>query len=146
MIPFPNQPEPVVTLQADPLDRKTWQLVETIVLAADERKAADITVLRVTEVSYLADYFVLATGFSRIQVKAIADAIEKAVREKLNRTFNRGEGMKEGSWIVQDYGDAIVHIFQPEAREFYNLEAFWGHAQRMELPQMHSAPSFKPLP
>jgi ribosome-associated protein len=131
--------------QTEPFDPKTWQLAETIALAADDRKAADITMLRVTEVSYLADYFVLATGFSRIQVRAIADAIEKAVQEKLDRAPIRSEGAVEGSWILQDYGEVIVHIFQPEAREFYNLEAFWGHAQRVEIPQLQSTPLFKPL-
>jgi ribosome-associated protein len=132
--------------QTEAFDPQTWRLTETIALAADDRKAADITVLRVTEVSYLADYFVLATGFSRIQVRAIADAIEKAVRETLDRSPLRSEGAAEGSWVVQDYGEVIVHIFQLEAREFYNLEAFWGHAQRVEIPQLQSTSSFKPLP
>lgn len=126
----------------NPGDRKTWQLVETIAIAADDRKAADIVILRVSEVSYLADYFIVATGFSRTQVRAISDAIEEAVAEKLGRQPLRTSGQAEGSWVLQDYGDAIVHIFMPDERKFYNLEAFWGHAQRIELPQLqHPSPS-----
>ena len=121
-----------------PVDLDTWQLAETIALTADDRKAADISVLRVTEVSYLSDYFILATGFSRTQVRAIADTIEKTVLEKFGRKPIRTAGQSEGSWILQDYGEVIVHLFMPEEREFYNLEAFWGHAQRISIPSITS--------
>jgi ribosome-associated protein len=127
-----------LTAIADLQEQDTWNLAETIALAADDRKAADISVLRVTDISYLADYFVLVTGFSRTQVKAIADAVEDAVQKTFGREPLRSEGKGEGSLVVQDYGEVIVHIFMPEEREFYNLEAFWGHAQRMEIPQIQA--------
>jgi len=101
--------------------------------AADERKGHDIILLRVTKVSYLADYFLMVGGFSRAQVRAIAQAIEDKVAEECDRLPLRVEGKAEASWIVQDYGDAIIHIFMPQERDFYNLEAFWGHAERIDF-------------
>ncbi|NJL82124.1 MAG: ribosome silencing factor [Chloroflexaceae bacterium] len=108
-------------------------LAQTIATAADERKAADITLLDVSEVSYLTDCFVIATGFSRTQVRAIADAIETTVAETWGRQPRRVEGKAEASWVLLDYGDVIVHLFLPQEREFYHLEAFWGHAKRLPV-------------
>jgi ribosome-associated protein len=102
-------------------------------ICAEARKAADIVLLKVAEVCYLTDYFVLATGFSRTQVRAIADFIDDRVEKELGKRPIRVEGKTDASWIVLDYGDAIVHIFMPEEREFYDLEAFWGHAERIEF-------------
>ena len=111
-------------------------LVETIVLAAEDRKAAEIVILKVSDVSYLADYFIIATGFSRIQVRAIVEAIEEKVAITCHQSPLRTEGKAEGNWTLLDYGDVIVHLFLPQEREFYNLEAFWGHAERLPLPQL----------
>ncbi|ARV60021.1 ribosome silencing factor [Nostocales cyanobacterium HT-58-2] len=106
----------------------------TIADAGSDRKAGDILLLRVADVSYLADYFVVMTGYSRVQVRAIADAIEDKVETEWQRRPLRIEGKSEATWIVQDYGEVIVHIMLPKEREFYNLEAFWGHAERIEVP------------
>jgi ribosome-associated protein len=119
-------------------EQMTRQLVETIAQAADDRKAGDLVILKVTEVSYLSDYLVIATGFSRAQVRAIADAIEDKVAALYGRNPLRTEGRMEGNWVLHDYGDVIVHIFLPQEREFYNLEAFWGHAERIELSLYNS--------
>ncbi|MBD2462885.1 ribosome silencing factor [Oscillatoria sp. FACHB-1407] len=108
----------------------SYQLALAIAQAMDDRKGADIVVLDVSDVSYLADYFVIATGFSSVQVRAIARSIEDHVEENLHRLPVQLEGQTEGSWVLLDYGDVIAHIFLPEEREFYNLEAFWGHAKR----------------
>lgn len=107
------------------------KLALTTAQAADARKAADIVLLKVTEVSYLADYFLIATGFSHVQVRAIANSIEQTVEETYNRLPIHREGHKDGSWVLLDYGEVIVHIFSQKEREFYNLEAFWGHAERI---------------
>lgn len=110
------------------------ELALSVASAAADRKAGDIVLLKVAEVSYLADYFVLATGYSRVQVRAIAQAVEDKVEEKFLRRPLRSEGKAEGSWVLQDYGDVMVHIMMAKEREFYNLEAFWGHAEKIELP------------
>lgn len=110
------------------------KLAITIAEAASDRKAGEILLLRVGDVSYLADYFVVMTGYSRVQVRAIAEAIEEKVGTDLQRYPLRTAGKAEGSWVLQDYGEVIVHIMMPKEREFYNLEAFWSHAERLELP------------
>lgn len=109
------------------------ELALTIARAADDRKGGDIVLLQVAEVSYLADYFVIVTGFSKVQVRAISIAIEDKVQTEWQRLPLRTEGKLEGSWVLQDYGDIIVHILLPQEREFYNLEAFWGHAAQIEF-------------
>lgn len=106
-------------------------LAMTIAHAADERKGSDIRILNVLDVSYLADYFVIVTGFSSAQVRAIARNIVDTVNDKFERNPVRTEGQMEGNWLLQDYGEVIVHIFMPEAREYYGLEAFWGHAEEV---------------
>ncbi|MBW4632857.1 MAG: ribosome silencing factor [Iphinoe sp. HA4291-MV1] len=106
----------------------------TVAEAASDRKAGDILLLRVADVSYLADYFVVVTGYSRVQVRAIADAIAEKVEQEWQRRPLRVEGKSEANWVVQDYGEVIVHIMLPHEREFYDLEAFWGHAERIEFP------------
>jgi ribosome-associated protein len=118
-------------VQAD----ESGNLALSIAAAASDRKAGDILVLRVADVSYLADYFVMLTGYSRVQVRAIADAIEDKLQTDWQRRPLRTEGKAEGSWVLQDYGDVIVHIMMPKEREFYNLEAFWIHAERIPLPK-----------
>ncbi|MDY6941177.1 MAG: ribosome silencing factor [Cyanobacteriota bacterium] len=107
--------------------------------AADDRKAEDIVLLSVEEISYLADYFAIVTGFSKAQVRAISESILDRVETEFGRSCPRIEGQSEGTWILLDYGDAIAHVMMPEEREFYNLEAFWGHAERIEYPA--SAPN-----
>lgn len=108
-------------------------LAVTIAEAGAERKADDILLLRVADVSYLADYFVIMTGYSRVQVRAIAEAIEAKVESDWQRRPLRTEGKADSSWVLLDYGEVIVHIMMPTEREFYNLEAFWVHAERISL-------------
>jgi ribosome-associated protein len=110
------------------------QLTLTLAEAADNRKGGDIQILNVQDVSYLADFFVIVTGFSRTQVRALADAMQDAAVEQCHRNPVHIEGQSDSTWIVLDYGDAIAHIMMPEARQYYSLEAFWGHAERTTFP------------
>jgi ribosome-associated protein len=119
-------------------DEAAKQLAYAVAAAAEERKASDITILEVSDVSYLADYFVLATGYSSVQVRAITRSIQDTLEQDFNRNPLRTEGQTEGNWILLDYGEVIAHVFMPEARDYYNLEAFWGHATR--LPYEPQAP------
>ncbi len=112
-------------------DERTQKTVRLVAQAAEDRKADEITVLKVSEVSYLADYFVIVTGFSPVQVRAIYQAIAKQVEQETQRVPLNIGGQREATWILMDYGDVIVHIMLPEDREFYSLEAFWGHAERI---------------
>jgi len=107
------------------------ELALTIAEGADNKKGDDILLLNVAEVSYLADYFVIITGFSRTQVRAIYHSIEDLVKEKYGRSPLRVEGQSEGTWILLDYGDVIAHIMLPQDRDYYKIESFWGHAQQI---------------
>ncbi|NEO27031.1 MAG: ribosome silencing factor [Kamptonema sp. SIO4C4] len=114
-----------------------WAVAE----AGDDRKAEHIVLLGVEDVCYLTDYFVIMTGYSTTQVRAISTAIQNKIEEQFQRSPERVEGKSEASWILLDYGEAIAHILLPEERDFYNLEAFWGHAQRIEFHSPSSVSS-----
>ena len=121
------------TTDAIATDEKALELAIAIANAADDRKAEDITILQVGDASYLADYFVIVTGFTNVQVRAIARSIESTIETEHGRSPLRTEGTEEGKWVIYDYGEVIVHIFQPREREYYDLEAFWGHVQQVEF-------------
>lgn len=119
-----------------PIEDTSLQLALSAVHAADDRKGADVVLLRTTAVSLLADYFVIITGFSRVQVRAIAYSIADAVEEELQRLPKHMEGQGDANWVLLDYGDVIVHVMMPQEREFYDLEAFWGHAEKVEYAEL----------
>lgn len=97
--------------------------------ACDDRKAGDIVLIRVEEISSIADWFVIASGFSDVQVRAIARSVEDKLEEHTGRLPLRKEGLKEGRWILLDYGEVIVHALTPDERNYYDLESFWGHGE-----------------
>ena len=117
---------------------RSYDLALLAAEAAADRKGEEITLMKVGEVTVLADYFVVITGFSKVQVRAIAGAIEDKILEKMNRRPLRSEGLSEGSWVLEDYGDVIVHVLMPPERERYDLEAFWGHAPHMAYADIAS--------
>ncbi len=98
--------------------------VEEIVRACEDKKAIDIKVLDLSMKSSVADKFVIASGNSSTQVKAISDSVEEAMDELTGENFIR-EGYSAGKWIVLDYTDVVVHIFHKDEREFYDLERLW---------------------
>lgn len=102
-----------------------WELARRIADIATEEKAMDVVVLDVRHLTVLADYFVVASGRSTIQVKMIAESIEDMLLEEGHRALRR-EGFNEGRWIVLDYGSVIVHVFRDQEREYYQLEKLWA--------------------
>lgn len=103
-------------------------LVRQITDCLLEKKAEDIQVLHIAELSSVADTFILCTATSNVQSKAIADHVMETVKRSLGeRTFGR-EGMEAHNWVVLDYFDVVVHIFLPEARAYYGLERMWRDA------------------
>jgi ribosome-associated protein len=109
------------------------ELARVAAEAAAEKKAADVVVLRVAELLVVTDYFVIATGANDRQVKVIADEVEEQLRLVGVKPVGR-EGETEATWILLDFGDLVVHVFQPAEREFYRLEKLWSDAPRMDLP------------
>jgi len=108
--------------------------LETALAAAaalEKVKGTDIQVLRIDSLSILADYFVIGTGSSTTQVRAMAAEVEKQLSEK-GAALGHREGFEKGGWILLDYASVIVHIFLPASRDFYSLDRLWEDAQRVE--------------
>ena len=107
--------------------------------AAAEKKAAEIVVLDVGDLLVITEYFVLATGGTARQVKTIAQEVEKRLKEEGLRVLGR-EGEREGEWVLLDFGDVVVHVFQPATREFYRIERLWDDAGEVDLPESVTGP------
>jgi len=123
-------------MTADP----TITLVETACRACQEKKAHDLIALDVRGLTSLADAFVFCSGNTSRQVKAIADEVHHQLKEA-GYTLHATEGAREAVWVLLDYGDLVVHVFEQEMRDFYNLERLWGEAPRIDIPA-EPEPSF----
>jgi len=99
--------------------------------AADDFRGKDIVVLDLTPITAIFDYFVIATATSGRQAEAIAEEVNRVMKECGNRRLGL-EGQETGSWILQDFGDIVLHVFTPDAREMYDLEHLWGDAKRVD--------------
>lgn len=97
----------------------------------NEKKASDIEVLNISGLTIVADYFVIASGGSNLQVQALANALIDKAEEEGERPL-RVEGLREGAWILLDFGAVVVHVFKKDIREFYGLEHLWGDAERVD--------------
>lgn len=106
--------------------------IEIIVKALDSKRAEDIQVLGIKDLTILADYFVIANGNSSTQTKALADEVEYKLKEQ-GIMPERIEGYQGSNWIILDYGDIIVHVFYKETRSFYNLERLWSDAEQVDI-------------
>ncbi len=118
--PLQMNPEPLALTD-------TAQRVREAVSAADDRQAVDLKVLHLQKVSDFTDYFVICSGTSERQVQAIADAVEERLRNHRVRPLHV-EGYNRAQWVLLDYGDLVVHVFQAEQRRYYALERLWGDA------------------
>jgi ribosome-associated protein len=126
-----------------PRAKKLTAEVSKAVQAALDKKAADLVVLDLRNTPAFTDFFVLCSGNSQRQVKAIADAVEEALRAAKLRPAHI-EGYDRADWILMDYFSFIVHIFTPQTRSFYALERLWGDAERIEVsddPARDKSPS-----
>jgi ribosome-associated protein len=122
-----------VSVPAHPSDVLSGEaLVERIVSVASDRKAVDIRVLDVRGMVSYTDFFVICSGRSERQTKAIHDAVYESLKGE-GVLPRRVEGARESRWVLMDYLDAVVHVFTPDAREFYRLEQLWGEAPSREV-------------
>ena len=96
----------------------------------DDKKGIDLVLLDVAELLWITDVFVIVSGTSRPHVQSLAEDIELELKSEGRRPL-RVEGKSEGKWILLDYGEVVVHVFQPETRDFYGLERLWGDAPRL---------------
>ena len=102
---------------------------------ASEKKAFDMVALDLREIASFAEFFVICSGANQRQVQAISDEISEQLKKELKSRPVRIEGYRTGEWVLLDYGDFIVHIFEKEARNFYDLQRLWRDAKRVELPE-----------
>ena len=105
-------------------------VVKDIVNALDEKKSEDIKVLDISNVSIMADYFIIASGNNRNQLQAIADNVSEKLHKK-GVEIKQIEGYETANWILMDYGDVIVHIFDKENRLFYDIERIWSDGKEV---------------
>lgn len=108
------------------------KILELAVKGADDKKAENIVVMDMKGISLISDYFLICTGNSETQVKAIATAIKKSAQEE-EILLKRLEGFDQARWVLIDLGDVIVHIFHKDERLYYNLEKLWGDAPTVDV-------------
>lgn len=99
----------------------------------DERKGLGIKLLEVTDVTSIADYFLICTGTSNTHVKTLCDCVEEAVTDEMGEKLLHREGHRGGTWVLLDFGCLVVHVFTNETREFYDLERLWNDAKEVPL-------------
>ena len=108
------------------------QIWQTAVHTLDKHKAEDIKVLEVSNITSIADYFLIASGGSANQVKSLSDYVEEELAKEGKYPL-RNEGYQTGDWITLDYGDVLVHVFRREIRDFYDLERLWVDANNVDI-------------
>jgi ribosome-associated protein len=112
---------------------------------ADEKKGSDIVIYDLRGVSDVTDYFVIATAQSRLQARAIAAGIEKTLKDQ--GVLKLGlEGGGDTQWILMDYGDAVIHVFSPQLRDYYSLESLWGDAPKVPWREGSAGEVPRPAP
>ena len=117
------------------------QVVRLAIEAAQNKKAAGITLLDLSGLGAFTDYFIVCTGFSTPQVHAVCEEVEEQLA-RVGRAPGHREGFRAAEWVLLDFGDFIVHVFSEQARRYYDLERLWRSALKFELPdEPGSAPA-----
>jgi ribosome-associated protein len=104
------------------------------VRAAESKKATDIRILDLSGITTFADYFVICTGANQRQVQAIGDEVNLQMKRQAGELPLSVEGYAQAEWLLADYGDLLVHVFSPKARQYYDLERLWRSAKTVEIP------------
>jgi ribosome-associated protein len=128
--------QPTSSQSLDPSKDKALECAR----AAIDKKAENLKVLDLTHLSSFTDYFLICSGMSDRQVKAIADSIESAMSAQ-DRELISIEGYSEGRWVLMDFGDVVIHIFLDALREYYDLENLWAEAPRVKVPSEFYGPA-----
>ena len=113
---------------------ESLQLATAIAKVLDKKKASDVKVLKVRDLTVLTDYFVIATGRNVQAVRSLAEDVEEKLDAE-GTPVRRHEGMNESRWVVLDYADIIVHVFCKDTREFYQLERLWADGEPVDISQ-----------
>jgi ribosome-associated protein len=129
-----KKPESQVESRADARPDRGRERALVAARVAEETRGTDVQVLDLRELTDVFDYFVVATGSSRRQLHAMADDIEQVMKHEMHDTRRGIEGYEDGRWIVLDYGDVVVHLFDAESREYWDIEQLWSGCKRVVLP------------
>lgn len=113
---------------------ETAKTVNQAVASLDDKKALDILVLDVSTAIVVTDAFVIATGTSRRHVLSLAEDVELALKADDGRRPLRREGIEDGKWVLLDYGEFVIHVFDQETRDYYDLARLWSDAPRIDMP------------
>ena len=105
--------------------------------ALDDKKGVDLRLMEISDVSVLADYFLICTGNSNTHVKSLCDALEAAMDE-IGEPALRREGHRSGTWVLLDFGCLVAHVFTDETRKFYDLERLWSDGKPVDLSEIIS--------
>lgn len=116
-------------------DKKAKEMAKIAYAALEDKKAEDIRIINIEKVSVLADYFMIASGTNRNQVQAMADNVDEMLH-KAGYEMKQIEGYQTANWILMDYGDIIVHVFDTENRLFYDLERIWRDGEFISLEEL----------
>ena len=108
--------------------------VKLAIQCASEKKAFDLVALDLRDIASFTEFFIIASGANQRQVQAIADEINEQLKKQLGSEAVRIEGYTSGEWVLLDYGDFVVHIFDKDAREFYDLTRLWHDAKKVTIP------------
>lgn len=130
----PSLTSPPIAAPSPQQAERSLQIALAAARAAADNNGKDIVLLDMRKITPVFDYFVIATGNSRRQLHAISDEIEHVLKEQLKDKRMGLEGYNESKWILLDYGNVVIHMFDEETREFYQLEDFWGEAEKVPLP------------
>jgi len=120
---------------------RSLQLALAAARTAEDNRGQDVIVLDMRAITPVFDYFVIITGNSRRQLHAISEEIDHRLEDELGDKRMGIEGYNESRWILLDYGNVVIHIFDEETREYYALEGFWSEAERVPLPWRSEEPS-----
>ena len=111
------------------------KMAKIVCAALEDKKGEDIRVIDISQISVLADYFIIANGSNESQVRALVDNVEEEL-EKAGYSVKQREGYGSGGWVLLDFGDIIVHVFDKENRLFYDLERIWSDGKKIEISEL----------
>ena len=109
------------------------RLVKLAAEACEDKKAQNISIIEISEVSSIADWILVTNGLSDVQVRAIIKSVEDRIEKEASILPIRKEGISDAKWALLDYGELIVNVFQPNERSFYNLEGFWSNGETIKF-------------
>ncbi len=117
------------------MDNVSNAMAKLTIAAMEDKKAEDIRVIDISEVSVLADYFIIASGSNRSQIQAIADNVQESLG-RAGYELKQVEGYNTANWILMDFNDVIIHVFDKENRLFYNLERIWRDGKDIDISEL----------